>query len=53
MSRLKVEYKKPDEHLEGCQALANAVVAQAAKDYRTALRRLKTHPGSPGALELK
>ena len=53
MSRLKTEYKRPDEHLEGCQALANAVVVQAAKDYRTALRHLRKHPGSPGALSVK
>lgn len=35
--------------MDGYQTLANAVVAQAAKDYREALRRLREHPDSPAA----
>ena len=34
----------------GYQALANAVVVQAAKDYKKALRTIKKHPGSRGAM---
>ena len=48
--RDRITEAKPVLSLEGCQNLANAVVAQAAKDYRLALRQLKKHPGSQGAL---
>ena len=36
--------------MTGYQALANAVIEQAAKDYRDALRRLKRHPDSKAAM---
>lgn len=49
MGRLKAENNTIDNGMDGWQALANAVVAQAAKDYRAALRYLKTHPGSQTA----
>ena len=32
------------------QNLANAIVSQAAKDYRKALKRLKKHPSNETAL---
>ena len=53
MNGLKSETCAPAITTEGCQALANAIVAQAAKDYRTAIRRLKTHPGSQQAAAMK
>ncbi|MBR6029416.1 MAG: hypothetical protein IKP40_10025 [Clostridia bacterium] len=37
--------------MEGYQGLANAIVEQAAKDYVSALRFLKKHPGAKGALK--
>ena len=36
--------------MTGYQALANAIIAQAARDYRTALRIQKRHPDSRAAL---
>ena len=36
--------------MTGYQALANAVIEQAVKDYRDALRRLKRHPDSKAAM---
>ncbi len=53
MSRLKAENDTAYQGMDGCQALANAVVAQAAKDYRAALRRLKTNPDSQKAAAVK
>ena len=35
------------------QNLANAIVSQAANDYRKALKRLKKHPGYETALYSK
>ena len=32
--------------MNGYQNLANAIIEQAVKDYREALRRLKRHPDS-------
>ena len=40
----KYEYHKPDESLEPYQDLANAIVIQAVKDYRSALQLLKQKP---------
>ena len=46
MSGLKAETNAPAITMDGCQALANAIVAQAAKDYRAAIRqRLTAVPG--------
>lgn len=53
MNGLKTETCAPAITTEGCQALANAIVAQAAKDYRMAIRRIKTHPGSQQAAAMK
>ena len=36
--------------MPGYQILANAIVEQAVKDYRDALRRLKKNPNSKGAM---
>ena len=36
--------------MNGYEALANAIVEQAVKDYRDALRRLKKHPDSKAAM---
>ena len=44
MNGLKTETRAPAITTEGCQALANAIVSQAAKDYRTAVRQLKSTP---------
>ena len=35
---------------QGWEALANAIVWQAAKDYRAALNELRKHPDSKAAL---
>ena len=35
----------------GTQALANAIIIQAAKDYKSALRILKRHPNSQTAMD--
>lgn len=35
------------------EALANAIIVQAALDYRTARRRLRKHPGNEDALRMK
>lgn len=35
--------------MTGYQALANAIVIQAAKDYKSAIRTLKKHPKSRSA----
>lgn len=37
--------------MTGYQALANAIIEQAVKDYRDALSRLKRHPDSRAAME--
>ena len=37
--------------MTGYQALANAIIEQATKDYRDALSRLKRHPDSRAAME--
>ena len=37
--------------MTGYQALANAIVEQAAKDYRAALKNLRRHPDSKAAME--
>jgi len=39
--------------MEPYQNLANAIVVQAVKDYRNALKRLKKHPSSKTALFTK
>ena len=36
--------------MSGYQALANAVIEQAAKDYRDAIHRLKRYPDSKAAM---
>ncbi len=36
--------------MTGYQALANAIIAQAAKDYKAALRIQKRHPDSRAAM---
>ena len=36
--------------MNGYQVLANAIIIQAAKDYRSALRVLKRHPKSLAAM---
>ena len=36
--------------MPGYQMLANAIVEQAVKDYRDALRRLKKNPNSKGVM---
>ena len=53
MIRLKAENRSAGVPMDSCQALANAIVAQAAKDYRTAVRRLKKHPDSRQATAMK
>lgn len=53
MNGLKTETCAPAITTEGCQALANAIVAQAAKDYRAAIRQLKKHPDSQKTAALK
>ena len=42
--KTKDEYHKPDEDLEAYQALANAIIIQAVKEYRSALQLLKQKP---------
>ena len=37
--------------MDGYQALANAIVKQAATDYMTAIKHLKKHPASRAAME--
>ena len=37
--------------MSGYQALANAIVEQAAKDYRAALKALRRHPDSKTSME--
>ena len=37
---------------QGWEALANAIVWQAAKDYRAALNELRRHPDSKAALHV-
>ena len=37
--------------MTGHQALANAIVKQAAQDYREALKFLRKHPDSKAAME--
>ncbi len=37
--------------MTGYQALANAIIEQAVKDYKDALSRLKRHPDSKAAME--
>ena len=53
MTGLKAENRAAGVSMDGCHALANAIVAQAAKDYRMAIRCLKTHPGSQQAAAMK
>ena len=53
MTGLKAESSAAGVFMDGCHALANAIVAQAAKDYRMAIRRLRTHPGSQQAAVMK
>ena len=53
MNRLKAEYTGHIAEPGGYQALANAVVTQATKDYRMSIRHLKTHPGSQTASVMK
>ncbi len=31
---------------EGCERLANAIIVRAAKDYRTAARKIRRYPGN-------
>ena len=40
------------EHDPGWESLANAIVVQAAKDYRMALNELRRHPDSKAALHV-
>lgn len=37
--------------MTGYQALANAIIEQAVKDYRAALKILRRHPDSKAAME--
>ena len=37
--------------MDGYQALANAIVEQAAQDYKAAVRMLKLHPDSKAAMK--
>lgn len=37
--------------MTGYQALANAIIEQAAKDYRDALKTLRRHPDSKAAMQ--
>lgn len=53
MNGLKAETRAPAVTTEGYQTLATAIVAQAAKDYRTAVRQLKKHPDSQKAAAMK
>ncbi len=39
--------------MNGYQALANAIVIQAAKDYKTVIRFLKKHPRDKTKMKLK
>ena len=36
--------------MTGYQALANAIIIQAAKDYKAALRQMKRHPGTKAGM---
>ena len=38
-----------DNNLDPYESLANAIVLQAVKDYRVALKRLKKHPNNKDA----
>ena len=53
MTGLKAENNAAGVSMDGCHALANAIVSQAAKDYRTAVRQLKKHPDSQKAAAMK
>ena len=45
--------QKYTDTLEPYRALANAIILQAAKDYRKALRRIRKYPEDAGALAEK
>ncbi len=53
MSSQRQDDIRVDEDLNCWQSLANAIVEQAAKDYRFALRHLKEYPYSQKLLKLK
>ena len=53
MTGLRAENSAAGVSMDGCHALANAIVAQAAKDYRAAVRQLKKHPDSQKAAAMK
>ena len=42
--------RKGEAQMTGAQELANAIILQAAKDYKAALRVLKRHPDNLAAL---
>lgn len=37
--------------MTGFQALANAIIIQAAKDYKAAIQLIKRHPGSKAGMD--
>ena len=47
---LKYQEKTGETKMDPWQSLANAIVISAAKDYRTALRRLRRNPKSKTAI---
>ena len=47
---LKYQEKTEETKMDPWQSLANAIVISAAKDYRTALRRLRRNPKSKTAI---
>ena len=49
MSGLNGNYMRPDESLNGWQALANAIVIQAAKDYIALRHVLREAPNNSKA----
>lgn len=47
---MKYQEKTEETKMDPWQSLANAIVISAAKDYRTALRRLRRNPKSKTAI---
>lgn len=42
-----------DWNIDGCERMAGAVVIQAVRDYRSALKRLYRHPNDIGANKIR
>ena len=51
---MRKEYKpRPSTHYGPFERMANAVVLQAVKDYRSSCKTLKRHPDRKTALKMK